>query len=242
MQDNGGVAALVYSATIDVECLTSEPPTAVDDSDEVNEDSSVITDVLANDTDPDGDTLTITAITNPSNGSIVNNEDGTITYSPNPNYHGSDSYTYTISDGKFESTATVTITVKSVNDAPVCSTATATSYVWPPNHKMVPINAAMSATDVDGETPTISITSIKQDEPTNGLGDGDVSPDATLSPAQVRAERSGTGDGRVYVVILTATDGSGGSCNGTVQVIVPHSMKKPITAVNSGATYDSLEP
>jgi hypothetical protein len=100
----------------------------------------------------------------------------------------------------------------------------------------------MATTDVDGDLVTVSVSSIFQDEPTNGLGDGDTSPDATLSPAQVRAERSGTGDGRVYVVTVTADDGNGGTCSGSVDIFVPHSMKKPITAVNSGATYDSTTP
>jgi hypothetical protein len=104
------------------------------------------------------------------------------------------------------------------------------------------VHAIMSTSDVDDDLVITTISSIFQDEPTNGLGDGDTSPDATLTPAQLRAERSGTGDGRVYVVTLTASDGNGGSCSGSVEIIVPHSMKKPVVAVNSGTIYDSTIP
>jgi hypothetical protein len=57
------------------------------------------------------------------------------------------------------------------------------------------------ATDPDGDPVTVVIAGVTQDEPTNGLGDGDVSPDAVLSggsTVQLRAERSGLGNGRVY--------------------------------------------
>lgn len=97
----------------------NEPPVAVDDAAMTDEDTSVTIDVIGNDSDPNGDSLTITATTAPSNGSIVDNGDGTITYTPNADYNGPDSFTYTITDGEFDSTATVTIDVKPVNDAPI---------------------------------------------------------------------------------------------------------------------------
>ncbi|HEU4389983.1 MAG TPA: hypothetical protein VFV34_19435, partial [Blastocatellia bacterium] len=79
-----------------------------------------------------------------------------------------------------------------------------------------------------------------QDEPVDGTGDGNTCPDATgvgTSTAQVRAERSGNGNGRVYTDFFTATDGKGGSCQGSVQVGVPHNSHG--TAVDDGAVYDS---
>lgn len=218
----------------------NDPPVANDGINTTPEDTPVDGTLTGNDVD--GDTITFALDTAPSNGSVVVNPDGTYTYTPNANFNGEDSFTFVTNDGTANSNiATVIITVIPVNDAPVCSTPTAASFIWPPNHKMVSIGAAMSTTDVDGDTVTTTISNIFQDEPTNGLGDGDASPDANLALGQVRAERSGTGDGRVYVVTLTATDGEA-SCSGTVQVIVPHSMKKPVIAVNSGATYDSTTP
>lgn len=220
----------------------NDQPVANDSANTTPEDTSVGGTVTGSDID--GNALTFALNTPATNGSVVINVDGTYTYTPNANFNGVDSFTFVANDGTVDSLpATVTITVTPVNDAPQCNTPTTTApYIWPPNHKMVSIGATMTATDVDGDTVTIIVSSIFQDEPTNGLGDGDTSPDATLSPAQVRAERSGTGDGRVYIVTMTANDGNDGTCSGTVQVIVPHSMKKPISAVNSGATYNSILP
>lgn len=224
---------------IDEGCNTA--PVAQDDSFTIPEDGTLNESVVA--TDAENDSLSY-MIVGPTPAGVAFNSDGTFTYTPASNFFGTISFQFKANDGEFDSNvATITIDVTPVNDIPSCSTATTnTSFIWPPNHKMVSINVAMSTTDVDGDLVTTSISSIFQDEPTNGLGDGDTSPDATLSPAQVRAERSGTGDGRVYVVGLTASDGHGGTCSGSVDIFVPHSMKKPITAVNSGATYDSTTP
>ncbi|EPA04759.1 cadherin-like domain-containing protein [Candidatus Nitrosarchaeum limnium] len=216
-------------------------PTANDGTNTTPEDTPVNGLVTGNDID--GDSIMFVLNTPTSNGSIVVNPDGTYTYTPNTNFNGVDSFTFVANDGTTNSNiATVTITVTPVNDPPQCSTPTATPYIWPPNHKMVSIGATMNTSDVDGDTVTVTISSIFQDEPTNGLGDGDTSPDANLALGQVRAERSGTGDGRVYEITMTASDGHDGTCSGTIQVIVPHSMKKPISAVNSGTTYNSTLP
>lgn len=131
------------------------------------------------------------------------------------------------------------------NQAPVCTGALpSVAELWPPNHEMVDVNVN-GVTDPDGDAVSITITAIMQDEPVNGLGDGDTSPDGAgvgTSTAQVRAERSGTGDGRVYVISFTASDGRGGTCTGSVTVSVRHSQgngKGGGPAVNSGATFDS---
>ncbi|MGB5738122.1 MAG: cadherin-like domain-containing protein, partial [Woeseia sp.] len=73
------------------------------------------------DTDADGDTLTVTAVTQGANGMVTNNMDGTVTYTPNPGYFGSDSFTYTISDGNGGTdTATVSVTVTENGGGNVC--------------------------------------------------------------------------------------------------------------------------
>lgn len=93
-------------------------------------------------------------------------------------------------------------------------------------------------TDGDGDSVTIAITSIFQDEPTTGSDSGDAAPDGLgvgTAMAQVRAERAG--DGRVYHVEFSADNGNGGQCSGVVTVGVPHSMVEP--AVDGGAVYDS---
>ena len=84
------------------------------------------------------------------------------------------------------------------------------------------------------------ILSITQDEPVQGLGDGDTAPDAVVqgSSALLRAERGGAGDGRVYHVQFGADDGKGGSCTGSVRVAVPHDRN--VAAVDGGGNYNSL--
>ena len=125
------------------------------------------------------------------------------------------------------------------NSLPICSNALPSqATLWPPNHKFVNISVN-GITDPDGDSVTIEITKIEQDEPTNGLGDGDQSPDGIINgdTAQVRAERSGNEDGRVYETSFTADDGKGGTCNGSVLVSVPHDKKD--IAIDSGIRFDS---
>ncbi|MBN1342770.1 MAG: tandem-95 repeat protein, partial [Phycisphaerae bacterium] len=83
-----------------------------------SEDTAVTTaNVLTNDTDLDGDTITVSDFAQPEHGTIVYNGDGTFTYTPNANYHGNDAFTYTITDGNGETaTATVSVTVSPVDD------------------------------------------------------------------------------------------------------------------------------
>jgi len=131
------------------------------------------------------------------------------------------------------------------NAPPDCSAVTASPDVlWPPNHKLR--NVTLSGlTDPDGDPVTLTITGVTQDEPINGLGDGDTSPDAavgaTSSQVLLRAERSGLGDGRVYEISFTGTDIAGATCTGTVTVSVPHSRNGD-PAVDSGQLYDSFGP
>lgn len=133
--------------------------------------------------------------------------------------------------------ATVTF---ETNQAPDCSAVTATpSSIWPPNHKMKSISLS-GATDPDGDTVTVLVTSVTQDEVVAGPGGGNA-PDAELTAAgvNVRAERDGSGDGRVYRIGYTASDGNGGTCSGTALVGVPHDQSGA-AAVDSGSSYDSL--
>lgn len=112
------------------------------------------------------------------------------------------------------------------------------NILWPPNHKMV----CMRITGIPDPTRTlrITITGIRQDEPTNGCGDGDTPIDAVIrndGTFLLRAERKGNGNGRVYYVSFKATT-AGGSATGTVKVYVPRN-KKSDPVGDGGATYDS---
>ena len=102
--------------------IQNNPPAAADDSATTNENTSVTINVLANDSDPDGNVLSVTSTSTPSSGTATINADNTITYSPNQSFVGTDSFTYTISDGKGgTASATVTVTVAAVNDPPLAA-------------------------------------------------------------------------------------------------------------------------
>ena len=130
------------------------------------------------------------------------------------------------------------------NEPPDCSGAFASEgELWPPNHRYHDISI-LGVTDPDGDTVTITITSIFQDESINGQGDGNTCPDATgvgSSTASVRAERAGPLDGRVYHIFFTADDGNGGTCDGSVTVCVPHDQGQGSECVDQGPTDDSTD-
>ena len=104
----------------------NDAPVALNDAISTNEDVPVNIPVLSNDTDVD-DLLVvsmITVVTQPTHGSLViNTTTGVVTYSPNLNFNGSDSFTYKIKDagGAISNVAVVTITVNPVNDAPIAT-------------------------------------------------------------------------------------------------------------------------
>lgn len=128
------------------------------------------------------------------------------------------------------------------NLPPDCSGAQASvRTIWPPNHSKYAVSI-LGVKDADGDPVTIRIDRIMQDEPTNGKGDGNTCPDAHIPPnsstAYVRAERRGAGNGRVYTVYFTASDGRGGSCQGSVKVSVPHDRGGG-AAIDDGPLYDS---
>jgi hypothetical protein len=100
--------------------LSNAAPIAVDDSAEVDQDESVVIDALSNDTDADGDLLTATIVSGPSSGSVTPlSTNGSFTYTPGANFSGTDSFTYTASDGIASSNeATVSVNVCTTGPAP----------------------------------------------------------------------------------------------------------------------------
>lgn len=97
----------------------NDPPAAEDDSSSLDEDGSRLIDVLGNDTDIDGDPLTIDTFTQGAHGTVA--RDGTgLRYTPTANFHGTDGFTYTVADGTgYTTTASVNVTIVSRPDAPV---------------------------------------------------------------------------------------------------------------------------
>lgn len=131
------------------------------------------------------------------------------------------------------------------NRPPECTDALATRIeLWPPNHQFVTVSIA-GVTDPDGDSLTTRIMGITQDEPLLGGGSGNTCPDGKgvgTRSASVRAERSGTGNGRVYHVSFTAGDGKGGQCTGSVRICVPHDQRPGHACREDGLVIDSTGP
>jgi hypothetical protein len=223
-------------------------PTADAGSDQTkNEGSPVILDGRAS-SDPDGDGLTY-SWSQRSGSPVALAGAGTATPSFTAPTVGPGGETLvfelTVTDGLGGSgTDQVQVVVQNVNDPPACSLARPSSSVlWPPNHKLLAVGI-LGVSDPDGDDVVITITGVTQDEPVNGLGDGDTSPDAAVqgSQALLRAERSGWSNGRVYHVHFEATDAQGQTCTGVVAVGVPLSMKPGSSPIDDGQLYDATLP
>ncbi len=107
------------TASVTVTITQNVAPTAQSDVATTSEGQAVVIDVLANDTDSNGDPLTISGITQPTNGNVAVNLDGTVTYTPGSGFVGSDSFSYTIDDGQGnQDTATVDVTVTGLSALP----------------------------------------------------------------------------------------------------------------------------
>ena len=115
--------------------------------------------------------------------------------------------------------------------APEITSVTASSPVlWPPNHTMVPVIIAVDVSDVCHASPACRITGVTSNEPVNALGDGNTAPDWNVTgplTVELRAERSGTGTGRIYTITVQCTDASGNTSSlRDVVVTVPHDQGK----------------
>lgn len=181
------------------------PPVANDDSAVTNEDLPVIIAVLANDTDSEQDTLSVTSVTAAGNGLVRINTDGTVTYTPNRDFFGSDSFGYTASDGRGGlASAMVRVVVNSVNDAPRAAPDLAATTVDRP------VAIPVLANDVEPDGDALSVISVTQ----GASGSVAVQDDGTLlyspAPGFIGTDR----------FRYTVSDGHGGTAEAEVTVHV----------------------
>ena len=207
-----GTTTAQGSVSISVTAI-NHPPVANADSATVAEDGSVDVDVLANDTDVDGNTLSLTGVGAASHGatSVVA---GKARYVPAANYNGSDSFSYTVSDGTATSTGAVSITVTSVNDVPTAAAKSAITTTG------TPVTITLDGTDVETCELTFSIT----DSPLNGsLGSIAGQACSPGSPNADHATVTYTSNGGFVgndQFTYRVADGSGGSTTATVSIAV----------------------
>ncbi|MGI8980410.1 MAG: tandem-95 repeat protein, partial [Pirellulaceae bacterium] len=202
------------------------PPIATNDAATVAEGATASINVAANDTDADGslDLTSVVITQNPANGSVTDNNDGTVTYTHNGSAATSDSFRYTIQDdsGAVSGTATVNITITPVNDAPVAVNDTATLA----EGATASIPVSSNDTDVDG---TIDPTSIVV---TQNPANGSVVVNANGSVSYTHNGSDTTADSFRY----TIKDNTGAtSGTATVTITVTPANDAPV-AVNDAAT------
>ncbi|EJG1091870.1 tandem-95 repeat protein, partial [Vibrio parahaemolyticus] len=135
----------------------------------VVEDTPTIIKVLGNDTfEGDGKVVSLDANNGPANGTVSVNPDGSVTYTPNDNYHGADSFTYIVTSGGVSESTTVNVDVTPVNDVPVAKNDTATTQ----EDTAVTIDVLPNDTDIDGDTLRIDSASVPSDQGTVEIVDG----------------------------------------------------------------------
>ena len=180
-----------------------DAPVAQPDAATTNEDTAVTIDVLANDSDADGDALTVTAVTQGAHGTvtIVGNQ---AQYMPAANWSGTDTFTYTATDGTSPVIATVTVTVLPVNDPPVAVNDTATAESgWP-------VSVPVLATDSDIDGDALTVTSVTQGANGTVVINGGATVTYTPTLGFVGTD----------TFTYTVSDGNGGTATATVTVTV----------------------
>ncbi len=224
----------VNTGTISVAASTNPPPNqapvAVADSFTVNQDSGVTNfAVLLNDSDADGDTLTVSAISDISNGGTVANAGGEITYRPASEFSGTETFNYTVSDGNGgTASAQVTVTVTPApppNSAPVANND---SFTVDQDSGATRFSVLNNDTDADGDTLSIATVGT----PSNG---GTATVDGTAVSYQPANGYSGT-----ETISYSVSDGTATSNTATITVTVtaapappPPPPPPPVTTTSS---------
>ena len=221
-----------YVMRATVTMYTNAAPVAVNDAYTTSEDTPLTVaakGVLTNDTDVDGNMLTAVKVTDPSHGTVTLNSNGSFTYTPTANYNGSDNFTYKANDGTADSnTATVTITITAVNDAPVAVNDAYTTSEDTPLSVAAP-GVLSNDTDVDSST----LTAVKVSDPTHGTLTLNNNGSFTYTPT---ANYNGS-DSFTY----KANDGSANSNTTTVTITITAVNDAPV-AVNDTYTTSKDTP
>ncbi len=198
----------------------NDPPVANDDAQVVDEDAvNAPLRLLGNDTDVDGDNLTVTSVTGVANGTVTHLPNGDWGYTPTANYNGPETLTYTVSDGNGGiSTATASLTVQPVNDAPVARPDTATMA-----EDSGTITLNMLSNDTDAENDPLVVTSV------TGAAHGTVAqPSGGVFTYTPNADYNG-----LETLTYTVSDLHGGTDSSTVRITVTPVNDAPIA--NDGA-------
>ena len=222
---NGGSALGTLTVTV---TPVNDAPVAVADTATVAEDAAATSiDVVANDTDIDGDTLSLTAVGTPDQGGAASVSGGQLLYTPAANFNGTETVSYTVSDGALTDTGTVTVTVTPVNDAPVAVPDTATVAE---DSVGTLLDVITNDTDVDGDTLSLwLIGSVSAGGQAQRVGDM-----ISYSPA---ANFNGT-----ETVGYRVRDGNGGSALGVITITVTPVNDAPVAVADTATVAEDAAP
>ncbi|MBF0433871.1 MAG: tandem-95 repeat protein [Magnetococcales bacterium] len=226
---SGGAKTTTSSLGITVNAV-QQPPVAGDDALMTLQDHALVititSDLLTNDVDTDGDPLMMTAFTNPANGTLVDNGNGTLTYTPNNGYFGSDSFVYTVNDGHGNTDqGVVTVVVKPLHSLQAVDDAGATL-------EEVPVTVSVLGNDRDpdylpnGINPALHVigfTAPGNGQVThNGSGQFTYTPNVDFFGVDAFTYTLNAGDNRIAV--------------GTVTITVSDVNDPPVMTINTGAS------
>ncbi|GEK11095.1 tandem-95 repeat protein [Pseudoalteromonas peptidolytica] len=242
-QDQNGELTFTYTI-VDSEGLRSDPatvtvtinavndaPVAVDNPvQQIQEDGNIEINILGNDTDVDSqlDVTSVVIVSQPQGGTVQVQTTGRVVYTPNANFFGNDSFTYTVNDaeGLTSNTATVNITVTSVNDSPVISGTPPTSVNEDNTYSFTP-----SASDVDGDSLTFSVANLPSWASFNSTS-------GTISGTPTEGQ-----DGTYSGIVISVSDGQAESSLTAFSIIVnavndaPTISGTPSTSVKQDEGY-----
>lgn len=117
-----------------------------------------------------------------------------------------------------------TIAFKIDKTVPSLSVQLVNTSIWPPNHQMATIHAALNPSDATSGVESVVLTSVTSNEPDSGQGDIEANIGTATTSFRLRAERSGNGTGRIYTITYTITDYAGIQSTATSTVSVPHNQ------------------
>ncbi len=167
----------IVSVTVLPENASPHPPTAHDDVETTDMGTPVVIPILSNDSDPEGEPLTISNVGNPQNGTVMSNPNGTVTYTPNPDFVGVDNFTYEVCDAQdlcSEATVTVSVGGAAINQPPIAVDDRDTTDLNTP----VTFNIQLNDSDPDGN----AISSLPISAPAHGIVSIDGNGNATYTP------------------------------------------------------------
>ena len=224
--DNGNITLCDTVWVVVNVFLVNETPIAVDDPVTIPEDTPANVNVLANDTDPDGDPLVVTVLGGPSNGTL-NQTGGVFNYQPNLDFNGMDTIVYEICDQGVPpqacDTAMVIITVTPVNDAPVAQNDVTTTGEDTP----VVVPAQNNDLDVDGDPLTTTILN----GPTNGNA-------MVLNGDSIQYTPNPNFNGTDTITYVVCDNGTPQLCDTAVIVINVATINDPPVALDDPVTTD----